>query len=463
MEPSSRVEWLHERPRYSFSFGSAPSEFPSSVTDQTALQEWGEGVGMWTLIFAVIGVVLLVVILVGYFASCCCLSREKRDRQEFDENTQNPKGYNKRYYVITLLLSLVFLVFAASTFAPITSFDDGYNRGLDGVEQAQGKFKDVTSAMTEISDKLAISASVSAEIDIEAGQNNNDEVETAMEKFGNSVNATIKIAKNSDDLAASVAKDLDTLVSDGRDVSDTYARTVSFAYAGAMCATMVIFVVTLVPMRICSCTYKGIGVPINMLFFLILWIFTGVILSTGIAFADFCVEPVSNSLNIFESAAGSSGDAVDSIRFYLTCNPSDKDYEPQPDDGLRFKIFDTLNSTRDLLNNGYEEALDTVEEHGTDAMIEDFSGLRNDSLNPALDELEQLDDDFRCGNVQPIFFIFVEALCEDVISDGVVVLFALQTIMGALLFFILAFGWSFCIRHPSRDRVTDKNRIAAAG
>eukprot|EP01138_Halocafeteria_seosinensis_P013722 gb/GECG01014013.1/.p1 GENE.gb/GECG01014013.1/~~gb/GECG01014013.1/.p1 ORF type:complete len:470 (+),score=51.33 gb/GECG01014013.1/:1-1410(+) len=448
-EPSTQVEWLHGRSRYTLSFGPAPQEFPDSFGGSEST-DWVIGCVMWTGIFAVIGIVFTVILILGYCFTWCCCSSKKRDGAEQKRNPSNPKPYNKRFFIITLLLSGVFFVFALATFAPISSFDDGFNRALDGIESAQSTLQDITEVGGKLADLLGGAANATDALadDVDGSQDLEDE----LRNFADSVRDTQSTAENAVSTARDIVDSIDGVVQDGRDYSDQYGQTIAFAYAGLMCSSAIILMITLIPKAICTCPHKAIGVPVNLMFLLLLWIFTGIWLTLGMMSADFCVAPNQNTIDLFGS--GSSGN---SVRYYLSCDPN-KEEEVTPGDGLRYEIQQTVKKTETLIIDTYGQAVEKVEQANEDSggnnddVVNGFRKLNETFFEPALVQVRRLDEIASCKSIRRTWDIFVQAFCRDFISNGIIVLFGLQTFMGVMLFLIMLFNWSFCLRHPGRSR-----------
>eukprot|EP01138_Halocafeteria_seosinensis_P008303 gb/GECG01008484.1/.p1 GENE.gb/GECG01008484.1/~~gb/GECG01008484.1/.p1 ORF type:complete len:477 (+),score=45.92 gb/GECG01008484.1/:1-1431(+) len=444
-EPSTQVQWLHERTRYTTSFGAAPQEFPDSFGGSDS-NDWVIGCVMWTGIFAFIGLLFTLILMIGYCLTPCCCSSKKRDMTELKNNPSNPKPYNKRFFIITLGLSALFFIFALATFAPISSFDDGFNRALDGIESAQTTLQEITDVGGKLVDLLGGAADTTDELADDV--NSNGPMEDALRDFASAVRDTQSTASSAIGTAQDLVDSIGDVVQDGRDSSDKYGETIAFAYAGLMCSSAIILMITLIPKSICTCPHKFIGVPVNLMFLLLLWMFTGIWLTLGMMSADFCVAPNQNTIDLFGS--GSSGN---SVRYYLSCDP-DKKEVVTPDDGLRYEIQQTLEKTETLIIDTYGEAVREVEGHNNgnnNQVVEDFKKLNETFFQPALVQVRKLDEIASCKSIRRTWDIFIQAFCRDFISDGIIVLFGLQTFMAVLLFLIMLFNWSFCLRHPGRS------------
>lgn len=206
-----------------------------------------------------------------YSISCCCLSQQSQDRKAMKRDPKNPETYNNKMFLFTMILSVLFLALAFGTFGPVTSLDDGFNRGIDGIENAGGTFEKFVDLTNGIVDDLDIARNTSRELATRAGnEDGGEDMEEALNGFADQIEGTQDIARTTSDLAQDIVDDLDPVIDDGRQISKDYAATIAFAYAGVMCATVIIFLITMIPKEICTCPFKVIGVPVNIFFLLVL-------------------------------------------------------------------------------------------------------------------------------------------------------------------------------------------------
>eukprot|EP01138_Halocafeteria_seosinensis_P006681 gb/GECG01006829.1/.p1 GENE.gb/GECG01006829.1/~~gb/GECG01006829.1/.p1 ORF type:complete len:539 (+),score=43.15 gb/GECG01006829.1/:1-1617(+) len=472
--PSRQVEWLHQRSRFTISGGGATSEFPNNIGSSDSLR-WAEGCMAWGGVFALIGLVTSLFILLGYlFALCCsckpCSSKKKDEtNRKTLSNSINQKNseawaYNRKLYLITLGSVFIFLVLTFTTFYPVTSFfDDGINRALDGIESAQRTLQRLINVATSLIGTLTTLEKTTRDAANVAENEDSGNAAGLLMQFSGDVNDTKDIAQQGISAARDLYESLDDVVSDGRDASDEYAKKIAFSYVAILCVSTVIFLITLIPKKLCSLPYKVIGVPLNTVFLLLLWTFTGVYLVVGMMSADFCIKPNQNTIELFEASVGPNSASTQSVRYYLSCDPTSPEGNITQSDGVRYDVRETVTETQ-RLETAYEKTIEDVKDeiendNAQRAVLTVFREV-NSTLQGALDTVLELDDIASCSSIRRTWDIFIDALCEHFISDGVITLFGLQTCMSVMLIFIMIFGWSFCIRHPSRTfQPEEKQRL----
>lgn len=272
-------------------------------------------------------------------------------------NSAEPEAYNKRLYKVTLVVCIVFFIFALATFAPVKSFDNGFNGGLDGIESAQQTLRDLTSVANSIVDNLGGAAEETRDL---KDQSTNPSVQSELEEFAGEIEQQQDTARDAIDTADDLIDSINPVVSDGRQASDDYATVIAFIYVALMCLTMIVLLLTLIPKRFCSCPYKGVGVPMNLVFLVLLCKFrheymylyaslhffvfcffvvvyfdfsagliTGVFLAIGMMSADYCMTPNENTIQLIGG---------DSVRYYLRCVPGEEE-KIDSDDGEWLAVF----------------------------------------------------------------------------------------------------------------------------
>eukprot|EP01138_Halocafeteria_seosinensis_P001212 gb/GECG01001241.1/.p1 GENE.gb/GECG01001241.1/~~gb/GECG01001241.1/.p1 ORF type:complete len:554 (+),score=45.86 gb/GECG01001241.1/:1-1662(+) len=472
-KPSDKVIWLHGRTRFTASFEPATNEFPSSLKWDGESREWMEGCVTWGGAFALLGLVLSGLFLLGYIISLCCCFRycsaKKKDAANMaklsckgtasDRENASLAGpqpiawaYNRKLYLLTLGSGVVFLLLALTTFYPVTAFfDDGVNRSLDGIDSARALLQRLIDVANQVIDLLSGVEQKTRDIADDVPQSS--DVHDFLIDFANAAEAPQQSAEDGIVAAEGLEDRLRNVVSDGRDASDTYATKIAFTYVGILCFSMLIFLVTLIPWKLFSCPYKAVGVPLNLVFLFLLWTFTGIYLVIGLMSADYCMRPNENTIELFESSAGPNSKSTQSVRYYLSCDPTSPERNITKNDGVRYDVRQTVVETENFAVDKFEETVRKIEDeadsNAEENAVERFKRL-NSTLQDTLNVVRELDDIASCSSLRATWDIFVDAFCDKFINDGIITLFGIQTFMAVTLTAIMGFGWSFCIRHPSR-------------
>eukprot|EP01138_Halocafeteria_seosinensis_P015055 gb/GECG01015367.1/.p1 GENE.gb/GECG01015367.1/~~gb/GECG01015367.1/.p1 ORF type:complete len:508 (+),score=33.05 gb/GECG01015367.1/:1-1524(+) len=361
--PSGKVNWLHNRHRWDFHFDSAPNSFPALSGDDENRNKWIEGCIMNGLIYVFIGAGIVALLMVGYCAACCCCKPRRASGSPEDMDWllvgERRKVYNKTRIIILVLLSFGFFVVAASTFAPVRSFDTAFNHGLDAIETTQDLFKRVDTLLGRTANFLDGPIQTTAKVNKEM-----DEKHGAVKDLLGALKTAQQGTRNSQDSVQDLVENTGNVVDDGRHASDTYGKPIAYTYATLMCLSVIVLLSTMIPWRICSCAYKSIGVPSNLLFLLVLWIGTGLILIIGLIFADYCTAP---NGNIWKSVEASSlkSESSNSIYYYLSCNPDNPNQNLTEKDGVVY----TLNQTKQTLKTNVIDKFNNVNQDVQDSSI----------------------------------------------------------------------------------------------
>eukprot|EP01138_Halocafeteria_seosinensis_P001209 gb/GECG01001238.1/.p1 GENE.gb/GECG01001238.1/~~gb/GECG01001238.1/.p1 ORF type:complete len:568 (+),score=57.04 gb/GECG01001238.1/:1-1704(+) len=496
-EPSWRVKWLHMRPRFTFSLEAASNEFPNSFESKDEYHNWFEGCQAWAGVLSMVGLILGAVLTVGYLGAafgsrsiCSAKSKDRKklnqlytslEREDFSETSSSSRdrsstvsslpgassskqrecAYNRRLYAVTMILLFAFLVLSISTFIPVTAvFDDGINRGLDGIESAQGILRRLVDIAQQVVGQLEQIEEQSRELADEAERARADDAAQNLRNFADATEDPQASASQ----AISSAKDLDqrlnTIVEGGRSASDKYAFRIAYSYVAIMCTTNLIFLGTLTPRKGFALPYKGFGVPLNILFFVSLWVATGLYLMFGLMAADYCIEPNRNTIELFQSHAGPKSSSAQTVTYYLSCQPGTTE-DISDDDGLRYQVRAAEERTEFLarrFQETFEDLKQNTEGHGHgQRVVEEFKQL-NSTVQDTVQASRELDNLASCHNIRTTWYILLDAVCGSFISDGIITLFCIQNVMLTFLTFILLFGWSFCVRHPSRKFDMDVTR-----
>lgn len=351
---------------------------------------------MQGVIYAGIGAGLVLIVILGYLVSCCCCSSKRRTSDETQSlliASTPPKKYNRGRIIALVLLSFVFLIMAAATFKPIRSFDSGYNRGLDGVENVRNSFQTVKKMMENCTTLLLNIQSVSDETARQVSGDLKDSLEQLSSNIYNA-RGSIEDVKN---IAHQLSKDVDTAVQKGRGYSDRYAKGIAYSYASIMCFSIIILLLTMIPKYLCSRVYKCCGVPTNVLFLCVLWIATSVLLMLGIFFADYCMEPNGNTLKNFQSAHVGDAKVSQSVEYYLSCNPA----KPHQNvTGIARDLKDIVSEVNSKVVNVYLDVNEQVQKADLNPEIKKQFGALGQSVKLVKATLDHAADLANCASIR---------------------------------------------------------------
>lgn len=114
-------------------------------------------------------------------------------------------------------------------------------------------------------------------------------------------------------------------IDDVLNTADSYQRTygvkVAFTYTALVCGTTVVYLLSLVPSRICACVYKAI-VPAKVVAVTVVWVVAGVVFLLGLLTSDFCWDPNRNVLKLLKSDPSHST-AYKTVAYFTNCSRSE--------------------------------------------------------------------------------------------------------------------------------------------
>lgn len=400
-------------------------------------------------IYAAIGLGLVMVVILGYVVACCCCSAKRVPRAADTESLLRnatevkPKRYNRGRVITLVVLSFIVLIFAAATFKPVRSFDDGFNRGLDGVESISNSFKTVEKMLGNATTLLN---SVKKPVDEASKEAKDEDLRESLKEFSDNIDGVTHSINDVKGIAGDLHRDIDKTVKNGRHYSNEYAKKFAYAYAGVMCFSITLLLITMIPKYLCACTYKCVGVPTNILFLMVLWIGTGIFLFVGIFFADYCMQPNGNVLKNFQSAHGHDSKASQSVQYYLVCDPSNPN---QNITGIAHDLDNLVSKVDSKVVEAYSKVNAKVQSSDNlDKSIKRQFAAANVTVNAVRTTLSHANSLVGCKNVRkpwdsftvskvttkirmsisafahvfPFNWLFSQvALCKDFISDGVIV------------------------------------------
>jgi len=203
------------------------------------------------------------------------------------------------------------------------------------------------------------------------------------------------------------------------------------AEAAAFGAIILLFLLTLLPLRLCSAVHCVVS-PAMSLCVVVIWIVCGVLMVVAVVAADLCTDFRGNVVSIVRADPGLASIAP-SARFYLQC-------DTMPSLSTNGTFFGFANSSVAALNQSAASVaeLDSIKQHpavtpADDAQIDqvqaDFAAL----VASAADVRTKL----RCEALNGPLNGIIDPLCVTFLADGFVPYWALQLACAILLALVL--------------------------
>lgn len=437
------VDWVHSLPR-----GGRSNEFPSTFDPSSPeFEDYLWGIGNVAGAYVIVGVVLGLLSALLYCLACCrCCC--------FDRCSKEQPGCCRRVsWAIVILAGGAACVVAFASSAPAARMAAAVGSAGDGI----GALADATTAVGTATQSFETSAlglqytALRLAASLESKPAAPAPIDTTQVEAVASAAASAASAASQNSAILTAASDAlrptgKTLREDGGS-----AGSAPIGEAAALGALLLLFLVTLLPMRICKCVHCVMS-PCMSVCMALVWVVCGVLMAVALVSSDLCVDMRGNLVRLAKAGPADLQAAVPSVEFYLRCEASPGLSTNGTFYGIAVEGRKQLNSSSSDVASLDQLKMDPRVNSTDDAMIDllqaNFDTLLVDAIN--------VEKSLSCSAISEPIGKVIDPTCRQFISEGFLPFWAMQVTAAVLLSILLLFNLMFCIRHPSQvDEIAD--------
>lgn len=358
---------------------------------------------------------------------CCC----------FDKCSKEQPGCCRRVsWVVVILAGVAACVVAFASSAPAATMATAVGSTGDGLAALADATSQVGTAT--LSFKASALGLQDTALRLAASLNSKPSAPAPIDttKVEAVASAAASAAAAADQNAAILTAASDALRPASKTLKDSggSAAGAPIGEAAALGALLLLFLLTLIPIRICSCVHCVMS-PCMSLGMTIVWIVCGVLMAVALVSSDLCFDVRGNLVRLAKAGPSDLQAVVPSVEYYLGC-------EATPGLSTNGTFYGIAVEGRTQLNSSSSDvaALDQLKSdprvNSTDDAMIDLLQANFDTLVVDATSVER---SLSCSSISPPIGKVIDPTCRQFISEGFVPFWAMQVVAAVLLSIVLLF------------------------
>jgi hypothetical protein len=452
-EPKPQVEWIHDSTnRFG---GTNDPDFSSSASTE----DYMTGVVGNVALLVILGVLSTLIITVMQFVCCCC---RKNPVMRLQATNGGAEGASRairaiqRNRIIFVVLAVIIGGLAMGGIGTTAGLAKGMTDTVDVMLVAADKLEFVQNKQSEVTDgaNLAIEGAQAMPAAVRSACQSQrpqsvptdewnrqcQEAEQEAQEVADSAQAALDAVSAADVSMGDNIREIRDLHSDASGPADPTRMGASAAIALFSLAAILLGV-TLLPCGLCGCLFKLAHIW-NTWFIVPMWVVCAAVFALAIVAGDVCYDPVTLVLDNV-----GSGDAAETIQYYLTCNDPAVRASPV---GAYSEVLSANTSIGEAIS--FRSALYTTLQ---DMGIENDAGVSaeyakiHDGVDQAVDAVAEVVEEAACALLNDVWMQLLDGMCGTFVPAAIG-FWGVMTASALMLSFMLCHALTFWNGHPSR-------------